>query len=88
MFQPAPVLHSGGNQGLPAPVELDLLWQEQVEQHHQADPQSAFQMHADDRQPFRRASVALQQYLQPLLSRLATQAFKLHHRHHKTAAQV
>ncbi|MNF75908.1 hypothetical protein D3C84_580010 [compost metagenome] len=88
MFQPDPVLGGRGDQRLPAPVDRDLLWQQQIEQRHQTDPQRGFQVHANQRQPPRGAGIALQQHLHALLTRLAAQAFELHHRQQETAAHA
>ncbi|MNE69612.1 hypothetical protein D3C80_1653450 [compost metagenome] len=38
VFQPTPVPGHRADQRLPAPVNRDLLWQEQIKQHHQANP--------------------------------------------------
>ena len=80
VFQPQPLAGGGIHQAGPAPVQLDLLRQQQVEQGGQADPQRHLQVHADQGQPAGTAGIALAKHGQPLVARLAGQAFELQHR--------
>ena len=78
VFQPEP-FGAQPEQILPVPALYQLRRQQEIQHAEQAEPERAFQMHADHGQPAGRAAAAQTEREQALLACLAVEPLELLH---------